>query len=181
MTTIINYTNPIANQYFNLNKQTFSTQQWDAVDLTSGDVSFQQIPRSLYIGSTGDLEVVGLEGLFVDQTTIATNVGFTYLDAKYFFVDTTVGVGMKFEIDISGAGNTVEINVVDQGYGYTIGDTITIPGSVFGGTDTVDDITCDLDGKTAIFKNIADGVILPIQARIIITGGTNCDDIIALY
>lgn len=38
-----------------------------------------------------------------------------------------------------------------------------------------------LDDVEAIFKNIPDGAVLPIQPRTIQSGSTTCDDIIALY
>lgn len=178
-TTIINYTNPLNNQFFNLNKQTYPSQQWVNVDVSGvNDISFQQIPRSLYIGSTGNIEVIGLEGLFVDQPTITPNPSFTYPDGNYVLEDNN---GLKYEVLISGSGSSIIINVLEQGYGYTIGDTITILGSVFGGVNGTDDITFDLDGNSSIFKNIPNGTIIPIQPRLIILAGTNCDDIIALY
>ena len=176
--TVINYTNPADRQFFNLNKQDYPYRQWVNVDLTD-DVSFQAIPRSLYIGESGDLEVVGLEGLSVDPNSILSNEDFSYPNGIFStLVSTDTGVDMRVTINI--VPDDINITINEQGYGYTIGDEIIVPGSIFGGTDGVDDISFELTATTSIFKAVPIG-IFRIQPKIIVKGGTDCAEIIALY
>ena len=181
--SIINFTNPLEKQFFNLSKQNYPFRQFLNVDLTSSDdISFQHIPRSVYIGSEGDIEVIGLEGLYVDIPSITSNNLFSYPNGVYYMTDSIVGQDLKFKLEIRGNGSSIDIEIMEQGYGYTIGDNITILGSSFtNGTDVTDDITFDLAGDSVIFKNIAVGTLLSIQPRLIIKAGTSCDDVIAMY
>jgi hypothetical protein len=181
--SIINFTNPLDKQFFNLSKQNYPFRQFLNVDLSSSDdVSFEHIPRSVYVGSQGDLEVIGLEGLYVDIPTITSNNLFSYPNGVYYMTESVIGQNLKFTLEILGNGSVININITDQGYGYTIGDTITILGSSFeNGIDVTDDITFDLAGDSVIFKNITDGTLLSIQPRLIIKAGTSCDDVIAMY
>ena len=61
----------------------------------------------------------------------------------------TSGIGQKCTIAVTvSGGNVVSASINDAGYGYVIGDTITISGTVFGGIDGVDDLNVSVNAAT---------------------------------
>jgi hypothetical protein len=67
-------------------------------------------------------------------------------DTIYDDLPATGGTGVDAEFDVTVTSNLVtDIQITDEGTGYEIGDELTIIGSLFGGTDGVDDITITVD------------------------------------
>jgi hypothetical protein len=56
------------------------------------------------------------------------------------------GVGAEFDIERDVFGEIINIDIVESGIRYAVGDTITILGSDVGGTDTIDDVTITITG-----------------------------------
>ena len=61
----------------------------------------------------------------------------------------TSGIGQNCTIAVTVVGgNVVSAAINDAGYGYVIGDTITISAAVFGGVDGVDDLVVSVNAAT---------------------------------
>jgi hypothetical protein len=70
----------------------------------------------------------------------------------------TGGTGTDANFDVNVSGGLVDsVTIGDRGNGYEIGDELTIIGSLFGGTDGVDDITITV---TALFN---DDVVITVS------------------
>jgi len=92
---------------------------------------------------------VGPEGgLLTVDTISAASAGrvagpytITTLD---YGTDSVAGTGATFTITIDGVGAATIDSIDTAGSGYVVDETFTIVGSVFGGTDGVDDLTFDV-------------------------------------
>lgn len=111
-------------------------------------------------GSVVDVTLVNAGTLYLCGNTITilgTSIG-GYNDAINSFTDNLTtqtgttgnytnipatggnGVNASFDVDVDVAGLITNVNINLNGEGYTINDILTINGSLFGGTDGVDDI-----------------------------------------
>jgi hypothetical protein len=75
---------------------------------------------------------------YTDNYSIQTGTTGTYPSLA---VTGGTGVNATFDIVVDGSGNISSLLNDNQGAGYTDGDQLVILGSLFGGTDGVDDIT----------------------------------------
>jgi len=92
---------------------------------------------------------VGPEGglLTVDTVSAASagRVEDTYtITALEYSTDSAAGTGATFTISIDGTGAATIDSIDTAGSDYVVDETFTILGSVFGGTDGVDDLTFDV-------------------------------------
>jgi len=93
---------------------------------------------------------------FIDN--VNTQTGTT---GTYFSLEVTGGTGSNatFDVTVDGGGLITDVAIYNQGFGYTDGDQLVILGSLFGGTDGVDDITISItDIVTDNFTISIDGV-----------------------
>lgn len=56
-------------------------------------------------------------------------------------------------VNVDRVGKTYSVTLVNGGLGYKVGDILTIPGSLVGGTDSVNDITINVTGTTEDSSN----------------------------
>jgi len=71
------------------------------------------------------------------------------------------GVNATFDVEVDGFGVISTLNKNNFGIGYTNGDSLVIVGSLFGGTDVVDDITITITGLITDNIQISVGVVPP--------------------
>jgi len=89
---------------------------------------------AINIGSLGAAAGTSLAGL-----TARNEDTFDITSANY--TSTGNGVGASFSVVVDDTNAITDIIVTNGGSGYSVGDEFTILGSVFGGTDGVDDLT----------------------------------------
>ena len=87
-------------------------------------------------------------GLLTVDTVSAASAGRvedTYtITALEYSTDSAAGTGATFTISIDGTGDATIDSIDTAGSGYVVDETFTILGSVFGGTNGVDDLTFDV-------------------------------------
>jgi hypothetical protein len=71
------------------------------------------------------------------------------------------GVNATFDVEVDGLGVISTLNKSNFGSGYTNGDSLVIMGSLFGGTDGVDDITITITSLITDNIQISVGVVPP--------------------
>jgi hypothetical protein len=113
----------------------------DEVIIVSGGSGYNVGDQLLIPGS-----LIGGGGSIDSFTVTTTTVGTA---ATYTGVTGTTsgdGIGAEFDIERDVSGEIINIDIVEPGRRYAVGDTITILGSVVGGTDTTDDVTITIIG-----------------------------------
>jgi hypothetical protein len=96
------------------------------------------IPGSL-IGGGGSVGIVTFTPSPLPSEANATYTGVTGTTSPG-------GVPAIFDIQRDGSGNIINIDIVEPGTRYAVGDTITILGSNVGGDDITNDVTITIDG-----------------------------------
>jgi len=87
----------------------------------------------------------GLLSIVEDNFPTPGSADDTYVGSQ----KSTSGIGQNCTIAVTvSRGNVVSASINDAGYGYVIGDTITISGALFGGKDG-DDLVVSVNGKAA--------------------------------
>ena len=90
----------------------------------------------------------------VKSFTATYSVGYT--PGSYVKVDSTSNTGglATFDIEINGAKNLSSISVNESGYGFSIGDVVTIPNtSIVGGSSDIELTVTELDYSSLFIEN----------------------------
>jgi hypothetical protein len=111
-------------------------------------------------GFTGDLNITNLN-VYSVSTGGVKNFTFTsgtgYINGSYENIESiTSGTGSSatFNIEINGAGNITSLSINNAGFGYNIGDLITLQsGGVFGGNTDISINVIELDYTSLFLDN----------------------------
>ena len=114
---------------------------------TVSSVSLGETGNQYEVGDTiiiSGNEILGQTGVIDAFTLIDNPTGLG--DGTYIGLTVSGGSGSNalFDIDVFGGG-IFAINLNDGGSGYIIGNTVSIIGSYFGGTNSVNDVTITVD------------------------------------
>jgi len=119
----------------------------------------------LYIcGDTITISGTEIEGYNNAIDTYSDNINSqTGSTGTYFDISATGGTGVNatFEVEVDEFGVISTLNIQNLGSGYTNGDLLVIVGSLFGGTDGVDDITITITNLITDNIQISVGVVSP--------------------
>jgi len=131
-----------------------------SVDRSSGVYNNIQVtdPGTNYVVNT-KLKILGSElggeDVTNDLLLKVTEVGTvdTHLDISLYTTDSVAGLGATFDVEIGGA-NDYLVTVNTAGADYAVGDSVTILGSVVGGTDVTNDLSFNVATVTATYTNV---------------------------
>ena len=114
------------------------------------EIGDQLLIAGSLIGGGGQIDSVTFTG-----TTVGAAATYTGISGS----SSGSGIDVEFTVERNGLGQIVLLEVSDQGFRYSVGETITILGSSVGGSDVTDDITVTVTGVTdedSILVSISD-------------------------
>jgi len=119
-----------------------------AYGFTSNTIGFEFQNNDIKVSVSGNNfrnQQGGLLSIVEDNFPTPGSADDTYVGSQ----KSTSGIGQNCTIAVTvSGGNVVSASINDTGYGYVIGDTITISGAVFGGIDGVDDLNVSVNAAT---------------------------------
>jgi len=140
------------------------------VDVSGGTVTgvTLNVPGALYLcGNTITISGTDIGGyddaIDAYTTNLTTQTGIT---GNYVGLSATGGTGSNttFDVNVDGSGTITDVILDNQGIGYTNGDTLTLVGSLFGGTNGVDDITITVTDIITDNIEISVGGVSPVPS-----------------
>jgi hypothetical protein len=109
----------------------------DTITISGSVVGGVDVTDNIVITTTS---VDGLTGAILTFTFTASTIS---ASATYVAVSGSTsgsGIGEQFTIQRDNCGVITSVQIINAGFRYQVGDTITILGSLVGGVDTVDDV-----------------------------------------
>jgi hypothetical protein len=116
-------------------------QQINLIGNDLGDTSGLITPNNLNIVSAINQIYTSSSGIGSINNISGTSTGSDTYDSIYQTNTTGNGSGAIFSVTAVESDNTYTVSIISAGFGYAIGDTITISGDVLGGSTPANDLT----------------------------------------